>query len=109
MPISSEAIKPLSNVDKQGKLLAKCQANGQLFVKMIWGGFWGHGAMQHLEPTATSSVKWYTIAYVNICKYQNHLAPKAIYFNIYIGLNSVTGVFFFELSPVWQLHEKLLM
>lgn len=46
MPVFSEAIKSLSNADKQSKFLAKCQANGQVLVNTIWGGCWLYGAMQ---------------------------------------------------------------
>lgn len=48
MPIFSEAIKSLSNADKQSKFLAKCQANGQVMVNTIWGGCLLYGAMQPL-------------------------------------------------------------
>lgn len=46
MPIFSETLKSLSNADKQRKLLAKCQANGQVLVNTIWGGCWEYGEMQ---------------------------------------------------------------
>lgn len=59
----------------------------------------------HSEQTTASKVKWYAITYVNTFKYWNHLAPKGIYFNIYMGL--VLLIFLIELSPLCQLHEKL--
>lgn len=69
----------------------------------------------HLEPTTASNVKWYTVTYIHTSKYCNHLAHKIIYFNISMGLNSVTDGFFslnFHLSGSYMtrcLCETSLM
>lgn len=66
MPIFSETIKSLSNADKQRKLLAKCQANGQVLVNTILGGCWIYNAMQ---PFRTNYSQQGKMVCNYICKY----------------------------------------